>query len=60
MDIAIRLARGCVRLVFVFAGILLVASVLLRIQETQEGRRTDEADRLQAIDALEKMERSER
>jgi Zn-dependent protease with chaperone function len=32
----------------------------LRIKETQEGQSMDEADRLQAIDALEKMERNQR
>jgi Zn-dependent protease with chaperone function len=32
----------------------------LRIKETQGGRSTDEDDRLQAIDALEKMERNQR
>ena len=32
----------------------------LRIKETQGGRSTDEDDRLQAIDALERMERNQR
>ena len=37
-----------------------VRAFFLRIKETQAGRSTDVDDRLQAIDALEKMERNQR